>query len=686
MFAKTSVRLFSMITLFGAVGWAQPVTILPHQTLEGLGGVVSGSRPLNVLKDIAGYNRDRQAAEFSGTWHESEVLAARAREYGYQDVEILKYPRNPIWDGIRGELWVISPVLRKIVDFKDIPTALAPGSVTGTYEGEMVWLEEVNEATLEGVDVQDKVVVTASSTRGAFRAATGAGAAGVVNMNTPRPSVTPNAILWSSIGQPEKGFAFNISAPMLEGIKRLGVSGPIRFRAEIEAEWRDVDNEVITAVIPGDGSTDEWVYLSAHVFEGINKQGAADDGSGAVLILEAGRTILEAIQRGFVKRPARNLRFMWVDEFSGTFAFLNSHPEEFKKATADINIDMAGQNVTLNNNATRLYRMPDSRIHFVADVAQEFFEWVGITNIERVHERRGGYGFSFPLLDPYGTRDAWRYVIDPFYGSSDHQVYNDRGVPAVLFNHWPDMVCHTSHDRPELMDATQMKRTAFITAATALATAGTPDIDPIQVASMATARGRSRVAENVRQWTHFMANIEKDELAVFYRDLNAACEQWYKRELRNLESVLELTRGSTTGTPGVAQAAISELASRLRADMITERRALWSYYNSVAASRGVEPVNPALNAAEREAQRLIPVMSGELPRRVRARELPGFASMEVRNFIDGKRSALEIRNAVNSEYRLEYGPIALDAVIAHLRQLEEAGAVQFPGSRSTRRQ
>ena len=686
MSARTPIRLLSLITLFGAVGLAQPPTILPQRTLDGLGGVVSGSRPLSVLKDIAGYNRDRQAAEFSGTWHESEVLAARSREYGFSDVEILKYPRDPIWDGIRGELWVTSPVLRKIADFKDIPTALAPGSVTGTYEGEMIWLDEVTPESLEGVDVKGKIVVTASSTRGAFTSATQAGALGAVNMNSPRPTVTPDAILWSSIGRAETGFAFNISAPMLEGIQRLASSGPIRFRAEIEAEWRDVDNEVITAVIPGDGSTDEWVYLSAHVFEGVNKQGAADDGSGAVLILEAGRTIIDAIERGFVKRPARNLRFMWVDEFSGTFAFLDSHPEEFKKVTADINIDMAGQNVTLNNNATRLYRMPDSRIHFVADVAQEFFEWVGHTNIERVHERRGGYGFSFPLLDPYGTRDAWRFVIDPFYGSSDHQVYNDRGVPAVLFNHWPDMVYHTSHDRPEMMDATQMKRTAFITAATALATAGTPDIDPIQVASMTTARGRSRVADNVRQWTHFMADIEKEDLAEFYKELNAACEQWYKRELRNLESVLELTRGSTTGTPGVAQAAISELASRLRADMITERRSLWSYYNSVAASRGVEPVNPALDSGEREAQRLIPVMTGGAPRRVRAQGLPRFASMEVRNFIDGKRSALEIRNAVNSEYRLEYGSIALEAVVAHLRQLEEAGAVQFPGARSTRSQ
>jgi hypothetical protein len=370
---------------------AQPTTLLPEDTVVGLANTVSGSRALNNLMDIAAYNRDRTAEEFAGTYHESEVLAARATEYGFSDVEILRYPRRPIWDGIRGELWVTSPVLRKIVDFKDIPTALAPGSLTGTYEGEMIWVEDAgNPDAYEQLEVEGKIVLCDSSTGGAFRQATRRGALGVVNLNAPRPHVMPEAILWSGVrpGREQEGFGFNLSAPMVQDLRRL--RGPVMLKAIVEAEMRDVDNEVVTAVIPGDGSIDEWVYYSAHVFEGVNKQGAADDGSGAVIILEAGRTILEAIERGYVSRPARTIRFLWVDEFSGTYDFLDANPEEVAKVTADLNIDMAGQNVTINNNATRLYRMPDSRIHFLGDACQEFFELVGRTNIERVHERRGG--------------------------------------------------------------------------------------------------------------------------------------------------------------------------------------------------------------------------------------------------------------------------------------------------------
>lgn len=658
-----------------SAAWAQPPTLLPQRTVQGLANTVSGSRPLRNLIDFTGYNRDRQAEEFAGTYLESELFARWARDYGFSDVEILRYPRGPIWDGIRGELWITSPVLRKVVDFQDIPTALASGSISGTYEGEMIWIENAGDSSAyEGLDVAGKIVLTASRTGGAFRQAVAHGALGVVNMNSPRPHIAPDAILWSGIpaGKDQAGFAFNLSAPMVRDLRQL--RGKVTLKAIVEAQMRNVDNEVITAVIPGDGSTDEWIYYSAHVYEGITKQGAADDGSGAVIILEAGRTILEAIERGYVSRPARNIRFLWVDEFSGTYAFLDSHQDEFAKVTADINIDMAGQNVTLANNATRLYRMPDSRIHFLGDVCQEFFELVGKTNMERVHERGGGYGFSFPIIDPYGTRDMWRYVIEPFYGSSDHQVYNDRGVPAVLFNHWPDPVYHSSHDRPGMMDATQMKRSAFIAAAAGLIVAGAREADPMQVAAQAYARGRARIADDLRQWTMRLTGAPATELADGYKELAAAMHQWYLREQRNVLSVLELTRGSTCENPVQAVLGIEALGRRLVAEESTGQVSLKEFYQMLAASRRVEVILVGPTVEEIEADKLVPRWTGE-SRRGRARGLPGFVSMEVRNFMDGKRSVLEIRNAVNSEYALVYGTIKLDAVISYLRSLEEAGAV-----------
>lgn len=673
-----------------AVVQAQPTTLpLPKRTLVGLANVVSGARPLANLIEIAGYNRDRDEQEFAGTYFESDYIARKAREYGFSDVQILRYEGRPIWDGVRGELWVVDPVERKIVDFRDIPTALAPGSASGTYEGEMVWVENAHRAeSYEGLDVEGKIVLTEASTAGAYRQARRHGALGVVNANSPRKFAAPEAILWSSVARgpardgEERGFAFNISAPMLQDLRRLvRQHGSLTLRAEVESAWREADNEVITAVIPGDGSTDEWVYYSAHVFEGVNKQGAADDGSGAVAILEAGRAMLEAIERGFVSRPARNIRFIWVDEFSGTYAFLDDHQEELSRTVADINIDMIGQAHNRGNNADRLYRMPDSRIHYLADAAEAFFDWMAQTNIEHVHTRNVAYDFSYPILDPYGTRDAFRYVVEPFYGSSDHQVYNDRGVPAVLFNHWPDMVYHTSHDRTDRMDATALKRACFIAAATGLVVAGAREVEPLAMAGEALTRGRSRIASDMRRWMTLATTIEPtgEALGAFARDFLAAVDAFRAREARNVRSVLELTRGSTSDDPASDRERIEALAGLVEQGAETDRQTARRFMEGLAQAHGVKIEATERDEALQRAARMVPRWKGERPSfvRVPARGLRGFSSMEVRNFIDGRRSALAIRDAVNAEYAPTYGLIDLDAVVAYLEALEKAELIEI---------
>jgi hypothetical protein len=660
---------------------AQQTTLLPDRTVVGIANTVSGARALNNLIEFTGYNHDRTPEEWAGTYLETEVIAGMAREYGFSDVEVIRYPvTRPAWDGIRGELWVTSPVVWKVTDFKDIPTVLASGSVTGEYEGDVVWLADAaDEASYDNVDVRGKIVFSNTSTGGAFRTATAHGALGVVNVATPRPSVVPEAIQWSGIGSPQTGFAFNISAIMQHDLDRLIQAGPLRMRAVVESAMRTVDNEVTTAVIPGDGSTDEWVYYSAHLFEGTTKQGAADNGSGSVLILEAGRTLIEAMEQGYLQRPSRNMRFLWVAEFSGTNAYIDSHLDEFAKVTSNINIDMAGQNVTINNNATRLIRMPDSRMHYIGDVAQEFFEWVGQNNTEHIHERRTGYGFSFPIVDAYGTRDPWRYWIEPYYGSSDHVVFLDRGVPSVFFNHWPDMVYHTSHDRPNGMDATQMKRSAFIAAAIGAVVAGSPDVDAQVVAAEAFTRGGERVASQIGDWSLHLASLPANELAEGYKAFEASLTQWYVREAINLGSVLELTRGATCTDPAADTAAIEALLARQQAAKETDLGTIWTFYEGLARSRGVRATRPSLTDDERDAQRMVPNVESRpiQSRGVRAEGLPGFTSMEVRNFIDGERSVLDIYQAVNGEYGLELGLVSLDAVENYLNALVEAGAVRM---------
>jgi hypothetical protein len=238
------------------------------------------------------------------------------------------------------------------------------------------------------------------------------------------------------------------------------------------------------------------------------------------------------------------------------------------------------------------------------------------------------------------------------------------------------MVYHTSHDRPAMMDATQMKRVAFIAAATGLVVAGSPDVSVPQVAAEAFGRGEARIAVDLRTWTRHLASLPAEELAAGYGAASAAISQWHAREVRNIRTVLQLTEGSTSSVPAVDAATIELLAAEMEARIAASARALDIAYEGLASRLRVSAERPGPTPAEVRAGSIVPRPTGSNARvRIRAEGLPGFTAMEARNFADGTRSLVEIRDAVNAEYALEYGPVTLEAVEAYLRQLADAGVL-----------
>jgi len=70
------------------------------------------------------------------------------------------------------------------------------------------------------------------------------------------------------------------------------------------------------------------------------------------------------------------------------------------------------------------------------------------------------------------------------------------------------------------------------------------------------------------------------------------------------------------------------------------------------------------------------------PERTRALKLLSFEGLrasgpeyayETLNFVDGKRTVVQIRDAVSAEY----GPVPVDYVLEYLRALESAGVLQL---------
>ena len=167
---------------------------------------------------------------------------------------------------------------------------------------------------------------------------------------------------------------------------------------------------------------------------------------------------------------------------------------------AYLSLDIVGE--SQRQSVLRMYRTPGSRPSFLNDVVEEMFEFVAQGNTISVrHGRSGGFSsrYPFPVLDPAGSKDPFLHKVEAFWGPSDHEDVLQSGMKmhAVLLNSWPDPFIGTQADTIELADATQMKRAAVITGASAwvVANAGTPELPQLINNAMQKARARLALVE-----------------------------------------------------------------------------------------------------------------------------------------------------------------------------------------------
>ncbi len=192
----------------------------------------------------------------------------------------------------------------------------------------------------------------------------------------------------------------------------------------MESALRDYELQDPTAVIYGTDRDAGEVIFSAHLFEGYTKQGANDNISGSVVILDVARTLNTLIEEGRIPRPKRNIRFLWIPEFSGTGPWVNAHKELMGNTLCNINLDMVGLHLSKSHSFFCLMRTTFGNPHYLNDVMEHYYSYVGETNREMIHNRRAG-GFTKRIVPPSGSDDPFYYKIDPHYGSSDHEVFND---------------------------------------------------------------------------------------------------------------------------------------------------------------------------------------------------------------------------------------------------------------------
>jgi hypothetical protein len=115
------------------------------------------------------------------------------------------------------------------------------------------------------------------------------------------------------------------------------------------------------------------------------------------------------------------------------------------------------------------------------------------------------------LIDVGQLVSGWKTREHPFEGGSDHVVFLEKGIPAVLFWHFTDFAYHTSLDRLDHVDPEEMHKTgaAILCTALALADAKPGDLErylqslkdemDLRLAACEE-KGDVQLAEQWRQW------------------------------------------------------------------------------------------------------------------------------------------------------------------------------------------
>lgn len=441
--------------------------------LERLRPLVDGERALAAVREVARHHRIQSTPGYDAA---ADWLAAALRASGLAtDVERVRadgrtrYLGCPLQEGWDCERAVA--VLHggrgpePLADFGARPLSLVQRSAPAGGRYELVAAEP---GTPAHEAVRGRVVLTSAGAQHAHRlAVVRDGAAGLLcdgrRLLPPvrteahdRDSLAYTSFWWGP--DEPRGWGFVVSPARGEELRaRLAAGERLEVEVEIVSRRFPTETPLVSATLAGDLPGE--VLVTAHLCHPY--PGANDNGSGVAAALEAARALAALERAGGLPAPRRGIRFLWMPEFTGTYAWLAGGAERASRTVAALNLDMVGEAQADCGSTLLLERAP----HFAGSFADELLARVRHASQDWIA------GFSGP-----GHYSLVRMAEVPYSGGSDHTVWSDPaiGVPCPLLIQWPDRYYHSDLDGPERCDPASLAHAARTAAtyAAALAAAG----------------------------------------------------------------------------------------------------------------------------------------------------------------------------------------------------------------------
>jgi hypothetical protein len=359
-----------------------------------------------------------------------------------------------------------------------------------------------------------------------------------------------------------------------------------------------------------------------------------------------------------------------------------------ERTLANINMDMVGEWLTLNQAYMRLMRTTYGHPHYLNDVMENYYRYVGDSNNERIQNRSGFYKVPNRIVAPSGSDEPFYYSIETHYGASDHMVFNDWGVqvPGIMMIVWPDRWYHTSGDRIDKADPTQLKRVAVIGAAAAYTIASADDDMAIRLAGEIASNATRRLGHQLIMAQERLNQATAENLLDQYKWALAHVEGTMMAENETLASVMELA--SDEGRVGEYVEAMQATIDRIGQSHLA---AVENHAVQTAISLNTELPRLRETDLERRASGIVPRQTALVKRdgytgwRQHLQSVPadvvsqypyqGVASTgELQLLIDGRHSALDIKKMLDAQMRETSD---LQAILNFLEVLRAAGLVEM---------
>ncbi len=683
---------------------------------------LSGDMAFDNMRITTQWHKLSGSSDYMAT---ARYVMEKAKAYQLEDVRwIDQKAEHAYWEAKRAEAWLIEGEGAEVKEtnlgsYAEVATSIADFSRPADVTAQLVDVGAGDSAAdYREKEVRGKIVLAYGSPSVVMEQAVWKrGAAGILSYASTRLNPLADSadqIAWLRV--PEKdgprgektSFAFILSARegkalsdrlRGEGPRRIFTEGektapkPLHVRVLIDSAFLpDQKTAMVEARIRGTDPALPEVVLTSHLQE--EKFSANDDQSGVTSVLEIGRALTRLIREGKLPRPRRGIRFWWCDEIYSEYRYFADHPGEEKKVFANLNQDMVGAKQSIGGRVQYMARPPWSRPSFLPDVQESVLEMVvagnnGYLAAWQAGSIPPGAPFSKPIYSRLGTREPYHARAVPYFGSTDHLVFNDSwiGVPGTTLTNWPDEIIHSSQDDLWQMDPTQLERNALVVAATAWWLANADAARIPETASFVAARAMERLGRNLAaSLSKIAGGRARDEdyhaganlLAVSLAKEKAAIESTralgpvaagesvlvdetlrqrvaaLEQAAREMQSVLysEFLTATEGRTPApLSDAALDRLSKRV------PRKAVPTLDEWMALQRRVREKREQERRAKREEEEraaLAALRKGKKkpeggPPKAEGPRLSNLMQFAVFNWIDGKTDAAEIARRVSAE-------------------------------------